>query len=80
LLARTFSRAWGDSFGTLAALTREPRFFTARAREQTRCLRLHRDAFWEIVEAYPRAAQGVIETLARKVEALTASRAPSPGC
>jgi HEAT repeat protein/ATP/ADP translocase len=70
----------GDSFGTLAALTREPRFFTARAREQTRCLRLHRDAFWEIVEAYPRVAQGVIETLARKVEALTASRAPSPGC
>jgi len=70
----------GESFGTLAALTREPRFFTARATERSRCLRLHRDTFWEIVEAYPQVAHGVIETLARKVEALTASRAPSPGC
>ena len=32
---------------------------------------LHQDTFWEILEAYPRVAHGVIETLVRKVEALT---------
>ncbi len=61
----------GESFGTLAALTREPRFFTACALEQARCLKLHRDTFWEILEAYPRVAHGVIEMLVRKVETLT---------
>lgn len=61
----------GESFGTLAALTREPRFFTACALERSQCLKLHRDTFWEILEAYPRVAHGVIETLVRKVEALT---------
>jgi len=61
----------GESFGTLAALTREPRFFTACALDHSRCLKLHRDTFWEILEAYPRVAHGVIETLVRKVETLT---------
>ena len=60
-----------ETFGTLAALTREPRFLTACALEHSRCLKLHRDTFWEILEAYPRVAHGVIETLVRKVEALT---------
>ncbi len=61
----------GQSFGALAALTREPRFFTACALEQSHCLKLHRDTFWEVLEAYPRVAHGVIETLVRKVETLT---------
>lgn len=61
----------GESFGMLAALTREPRFFTACALERSRCLKLNRDTFWEILEAYPRVAHGVIETLVRKVEDLT---------
>ncbi len=40
-----------ESFGTLAALTHEPRFFTACALERSQCLKLHRDTFWEILEA-----------------------------
>lgn len=50
---------------------REPRFFTACVLEPSRCLKLNRDTFQEILEAYPRVAHGVIETLLRKVEALT---------
>ncbi len=57
----------GGSFGALAVLGRQPRFFTVIALEKCRCIKVDRDAFWEMVEDYPAASRGIFEVLARQI-------------
>ncbi len=60
----------GGSFGALAVLGRQPRFFTVVVLEKCRCIKVDRDAFWEMVEDYPAASRGIFEVLAKQILSL----------
>ncbi len=60
----------GESFGTLAVLTHQPRLFSARALEHCLCLKLDRESFWEILEDYPAVCQGIFEVLVHRIQTL----------
>ncbi len=53
----------GGSFGALAVLSGQPRFFTAQVIEPARCIKVEREAFWEMVEDYPSAVRAIFEVL-----------------
>lgn|GEM_PF-3910321 len=57
----------GGSFGALAVLGRQPRFFSVVVLEKCRCIKVDRDAFWEMVEDYPNASRGIFEVLAKQI-------------
>jgi CRP-like cAMP-binding protein len=53
----------GDVFGELALLDPEPRLFTVRALEDTRLLRLDREAFLELMAGNIEIVRGVLHVL-----------------
>lgn len=57
----------GGSFGALAVLSGQPRFFTAQVVETARCIKVEREAFWEMVEDYPSAARAIFEVLSGQI-------------
>jgi trk system potassium uptake protein TrkA len=57
----------GGSFGALAVLSGQPRFFTAQVTEPARCIKVEREAFWEMVEDYPSAARAIFEVLSGQI-------------
>ncbi|RPI27432.1 MAG: hypothetical protein EHM61_08460 [Acidobacteria bacterium] len=57
----------GGSFGALAVLSRQPRFFTAQVLEPARCIKVEREAFWEMVEDYPSASRAIFEVLSGQI-------------
>jgi len=57
----------GGSFGALALLSGQPRFFSARVVEPTRCIKVEKEAFWEMVEDYPSAARAIFEVLSGQI-------------
>jgi ATP:ADP antiporter, AAA family len=60
----------GGSFGTLAVLSGQPRFATARARRSSLCLKIERESFWDMIEDYPQASRSVFEVLALQIHQL----------
>jgi ATP:ADP antiporter, AAA family len=73
----------GESFGTLGVLSNQNRTTTATVLEHAKCLKIHGDTFWEILEDYTPVCHGVIEVLANRIDQLTAQVAgvsiePSP--
>jgi hypothetical protein len=65
----------GDSFGTLGVLSNHHRISSAVAAEDSRCLKIQGETFWEILEDYTPVCHGVIEVLVQQVEQLTAKLA-----
>jgi len=57
----------GGSFGALTVLSGHPRFFTAQVIEPARCIKVEREAFWEMVEDYPSAARAIFEVLSGQI-------------
>ena len=62
----------GESFGTLGVLSNQNRTTTSVAAEQSCCLAIEGDTFWEIVEDYTPVCHGVIEVLVQRIETLNA--------
>jgi CRP-like cAMP-binding protein len=57
----------GDVFGELALLDPEPRLFTISAREDSRLLRLDREAFLELMAGNIEIVRGVLHVLCERL-------------
>jgi HEAT repeat protein len=56
-----------ESFGTMSVLGSQPRLFTAIAKEDCHCLKLEREALWDILEDYPTICHGIFKIMAQRV-------------
>ena len=63
------------SFGTLGVLASKNRISSAVCVEDSFCLRIPNETFWEILEDYTTVCHGIIEVLAEEIETLTAKLA-----
>jgi HEAT repeat protein len=61
----------GGTFGTHEVLANKPHIFSATAKMNTRCLRIDRESFGEILEEYPSIARGIFAVLVDQIEQLT---------
>ena len=59
-----------QTFGILSVLGNQPRMFSAVAKEDCQCLKLERDALWDIMEDYPALAHGIFKVMAQRVGSL----------
>ena len=60
----------GESFGVLAALTRKPHLYSARALELSHCLKLEREILLDVLEDFPALSLGIFESLAQRIQSL----------
>jgi len=60
----------GESFGALAALSRKPHLYSARALEVSSCLKLDRDILLDVLEDFPGLSLGIFESLAGRIQSL----------
>ncbi len=60
----------GESFGALAALSRQRHLYSARAVESSYCLKLDQDILLEVLEDFPALSHGVFESLAQRIQGL----------
>lgn len=64
-------RGPGASLGEMALLTGQPRSSTCVAAGEVKVLQLNREAFHEVMSERPELAQGIIQTLARRLDELS---------
>ena len=61
----------GQTFSTLSVVSDQPRLFTATALNPCLCLKISKNAFWEILEDYPSVSQAIFKVLAKQIRELT---------
>ena len=57
----------GESFGTLSVLSSQPRLLSARALENSVCLKIDAENFWDVLEDYPAIIQQVLKLLTQRL-------------
>ncbi|HEY4492911.1 MAG TPA: cyclic nucleotide-binding domain-containing protein, partial [Acidobacteriota bacterium] len=57
----------GESFGTLSVLSSQPRLLSARALENSVCLKIDAENFWDVLEDYPAIIQQVLKLLTQQL-------------
>ena len=67
----------GESFGTLSVLSDQPRLVSARATENSLCLKIESQSFWELLEDYPAMTQSVLKLLAQRIRVLAEPAQPT---
>jgi CRP-like cAMP-binding protein len=67
-----------DIFGELALLDPEPRSASVVAIEETRCFRLDRDSFYELMSANVEMMQGIVQVLCQRLRRMTAMAVARP--